>query len=202
MRAGRLSAEQANAVTDAAAVNPAAEADLLDLAQRESLQRTRAEADQRKAEATSEEAKRQRDERIRRERRARCSYRNGAGHLEAIGPVAAIKELEQALNSLVDQRMRATKAIEDREPAAAYRFDALIEATPEHRPRAPATSRGAAGCQHAGSRSSGSISQRSPAATPSPASCARSVASASRSQNSAARWATRCCNSSSPTAKP
>lgn len=55
VREGRLSPEQAGAVADAAAVNPDAENDLLEHAERESLRRTREEAERRKAEARSEE---------------------------------------------------------------------------------------------------------------------------------------------------
>ena len=65
LRAGLLSPEQAGAVSDAAVVNPEAEHDLLDLARRESLRRTRREAERRKAEAQSERQKAERDARVR-----------------------------------------------------------------------------------------------------------------------------------------
>ena len=61
VREGRLSPEQASAVADAAAVNPDAERDLLDRAQRDSLRRTRQEAERRKAEVRSEAEKAERE---------------------------------------------------------------------------------------------------------------------------------------------
>jgi len=128
VRAGLLSAEQAGVVADAASVNPGAESDLVAHAQRESLTRTKAEAERRKAEARSEDEVAARDARVRRERRVRCWYANGAGHLEAVGPVAAIKDMEAWINQQVDGRLRRKTAPTDREPAAALRFDALMGA--------------------------------------------------------------------------
>ena len=128
VRAGLLSAEQAGVVADAASVNPAAERDLVAHAQRESLTRTRQEAERRKAEARSEDEVAARDARVRRERRVRCWYANGAGHLEATGPVAAVKDLEAWINQQVDGKIRRKRDVADREPAAALRFDALMSA--------------------------------------------------------------------------
>ena len=128
VRAGLLSPEQAGVVADAASVNPGAESDLVEHAQRESLTRTRAEAERRKAEARSEDEAAARDARVRRERRVRCWYANGAGHLEAVGPISAIKDMEAWINQQVDGTLRRKRDVADREPAAALRFDALMGA--------------------------------------------------------------------------
>lgn len=129
LRDGRLSPEQAGAITDAAAVNPAAEADLLDLAERESLRQMREEAARRKAQAESDEAKRKRERRIHRERRVRTYTKDGAGHLHAVGPLAAIADIARALNDAVDRTFRERRDVKDREGADAYRFDALRDLT-------------------------------------------------------------------------
>ena len=127
VREGRLSPEQACAVADAAAVNPDAERDLLDRAQRDSLRRTRQEAERRKAEVRSEAEKAEREARVRNERSARFWYSNGAGHLEVRGPVAEMKELEQRIQREVDRKFRANRAPARRSSRANYAFDALIE---------------------------------------------------------------------------
>ncbi|MFN8052072.1 MAG: hypothetical protein U0Q22_11580 [Acidimicrobiales bacterium] len=128
VRAGLLSPEQAGAVADAAAVNPAAEEDLLDQAQRDSLRRTRQEAERRKAEAQSEQEKAEREERVTRERDVRFWYGNGAGHMEVRGPVAAMKDLEQRIQREVDQAFRAHRPlpVSQRGTRGNYAFDALM----------------------------------------------------------------------------
>ena len=127
VRAGRLSPEQAGAVAGAAAVNPEAEADLLDLAERESLKRTRQEAERRKAEVRSEEEKREREERVRRNRGLRFWFGNGAGNLHATGPIDALKELEALIQREVDRKFRANRGAATRESRDNYAFDALID---------------------------------------------------------------------------
>lgn len=130
VRDGKLSPEQADAVSDAAKVNPDAEADLLEAAQKESLRRMRQEAERRKAEARSEAEKAEREARVRRERSARFWYRNGAGHLEVTGPISDLKELEQRIQHEVDAAFRAKRATpvegERRDTRANYAFDALM----------------------------------------------------------------------------
>ena len=126
VREGRLSPEQAGAVADAAAVNPDAENDLLEQAQRDSLRRTRQEAERRKAEARSEEEKAERDRRVRRERNLRFWYGNGAGHAEVRGPVADVKALEALIQREVDRAFRANREPARREGRGAYAFDALM----------------------------------------------------------------------------
>ena len=126
VREGRLSPEQAGAVADAAAVNPDAEKDLLEQAQKDSLRRTRQEAERRKAEARSEAEKAERDRRVRRERNLRFWYGNGAGHAEVRGPVADVKAFEALIQREVDRAFRANRAPDKREGRGAYAFDALM----------------------------------------------------------------------------
>ncbi len=127
VREGRLSPEQAGAVADGATVNPDAEADLLAQAQRDSLRRTRREAERRKAEVRSEAEKAEREKKVRNERSARFWYGNGAGHLEVHGPVADLKELEQLIQREVDRRFRANRATAQRGSRSNYGFDALMD---------------------------------------------------------------------------
>ena len=127
VREGRLSPEQAGAVADAAVVNPDAERDLLDRAQRDSLRRTRQEAERRKAEVRSEAEKAEREARVRRERSARFWFSGGAGNLQVTGPVADIKELEQLIQREVDRKFRAHRTEAKRGSRANYAFDAVMD---------------------------------------------------------------------------
>jgi len=127
VRAGHLSPEQAGAVTDAASVNPGAETDLLDRARKDSLRRTRAEAERRKAEVRSEDEKREREERVRKNRGLRFWYGNGAGNLHATGPIDVVKELETLLQREVDRKFRVNRGSTSRESRDNYAFDALID---------------------------------------------------------------------------
>jgi hypothetical protein len=125
-RAGEFSPEQLGAVADASAVNPDAEADLLDRARRDSLRRTREEAERRKAEVRSEQDKVERERRVRAERDVRFWYGNGAGHMQADGPIADIKQLEQRLQREVDKAFRANRDPSKRQSRGNYAFDALM----------------------------------------------------------------------------
>ncbi|MFN8052929.1 MAG: hypothetical protein U0Q22_15900 [Acidimicrobiales bacterium] len=125
LRAGNLSAEQADAVSDAATANPAAERDLLDRARRESLKGLREEAERRKAQAERDpEAKRRR---IHRERSVRSWVKGGVWHLFARGPVDLGAEVQQTIERLVDERYRHPAPEAEREPREAYAFDGLVE---------------------------------------------------------------------------
>src|SRR6185295_15324438 len=79
LRRGDLSADQASAVADAAAVNPDAERDLLEKAKNESLKGLKDEAARRKAQGQSAE---EQQKRIHRNRRYRAwTDRDGARHV-------------------------------------------------------------------------------------------------------------------------
>ena len=98
LKTGALSPQQADAIADAATTNPNAEHDLIDLAQRESLRRTREEAARRKAEIDNERTKRDREARIRRQRSCRSwTTPDGTGHLRANGPAEHIADIAREL---------------------------------------------------------------------------------------------------------
>lgn len=122
------------AVAGAAAVNPEAEADLLDLAERESLKRTRQEAERRKAEVRSEEEKREREERVREESgsavlvRERC--RQPARHRSGS---TCWKELEALIQREVDRKFRANRGSGHSGVAGQLRVRLAHRPRPPHR---------------------------------------------------------------------
>jgi polyhydroxyalkanoate synthesis regulator phasin len=106
---GRLSPDQASAVTDAAAVNPTAEKDLLGQAENDSLKNLRDEAARRKAEVEDQERKRQR---IHRERRARVWIgRDGAWNFQATGPIELGSRFQQQWQRFTNAHYQHTKAL-------------------------------------------------------------------------------------------
>jgi hypothetical protein len=124
VREGRLSPEQASAISDAAAVNPAAEAGLLDLAGNESLKGLKDRAADAKAEVEDVE---QREKRIRKNRRCRTWVgRDGSWNLSATGPVAEGSGFEVALEQLIDQTFTDARLAGRRESRDNYAFDALM----------------------------------------------------------------------------
>jgi hypothetical protein len=124
VREGRLSPEQAAAISDAAAVNPAAEAGLLDLAETESLKGLKDQAAEAKAEVEDLE---EREKRIRKNRRARVWVdRDGRWNLSAQGPLADGSGFEVALERLIDQRFTDARLAGIRETRDNYAFDALM----------------------------------------------------------------------------
>lgn len=125
LRDGLLSPDQAAAVADAATVNPDAEADLIRLAEQESLRRLRDEAARRRAEREDGERRR---ERIRRRRSARCwTDRDGAWNLSAIGPADAGSGFMVEWERLTDERFHAARRAGERGTREQYAFDALAK---------------------------------------------------------------------------
>lgn len=125
LRDGLLSPDQAAAVADAATVNPDAEADLIRLAEQESLRRLRDEAARRRAEREDGERRR---ERIHRRRSARCwTDRDGAWNLSAIGPGEAGSGFMVEWERLTDERFQAARRAGERGTREQYAFDALAE---------------------------------------------------------------------------
>src|SRR5437763_11833286 len=113
-RAGRLSPQQAAAITDAAAADPTAEDDLLDLAERASLGELRDEAARRKAAAEDLEAKHQR---IHAERHVRSwTGPDGAWKLSASGPPESGAQFMARLQPIVDQIFKQARVEGRREP--------------------------------------------------------------------------------------
>jgi len=124
LREGRLSPDQAETVADAAAVNPAAERDLLSLAGRETLSGLKDEAAKRKAQVEDREA---RERRIHRERRCRTwTDRDGAWNLAARGPAAMGAAFLVELERLTRSQFEAARCEDRREERDAYAFDALM----------------------------------------------------------------------------
>jgi hypothetical protein len=137
MRDGLLSPDQAAAVSDAAAVNPDAEADLIELAEQESLRRLRDEAARRRAEREDGERRRQR---IHRRRRARAwTDADGAWNFSATGPAEIGSGFVVEWERLTDERCRAARRSGERGTREQHAFDALAElATRSHRRRSAA----------------------------------------------------------------
>ncbi|HEV3355006.1 MAG TPA: hypothetical protein VG076_18895, partial [Acidimicrobiales bacterium] len=124
-RTGKLSPDQQAAITDAADVDPRAEADLLNMADRgASLQELRDEAARRKAQAQNpEDAHR----RIHAERHARSwTGPDGAWNFGARGTADAGATFMAALRERADALFKKARAEGRHEPPEAYLFDALM----------------------------------------------------------------------------
>jgi hypothetical protein len=122
-KAGRLSAEQAEAVADAAAAAPGAEGALLEAAERESLGGLKARCAQAKASADHDPEATAR--RIHRARSCRTyTDADGVGHLHLSGPNAVVARMANAINDRADQLFRTARTEGRREPTEAYGFDA------------------------------------------------------------------------------
>ena len=123
-RSGKLSPEQAAAITDAAGDDPEAENDLLALAQRASLAELRDEAARRKAAATDPD---ERHKRIHAERHLRqWTGPDGAWKLAASGTPEAGAKFMARLRPLIDSIFKKARAEDRHEPLEAYAFDALM----------------------------------------------------------------------------
>jgi hypothetical protein len=123
-RKGNLSPQQAAAITDAAEVDPKAEDDLLDLAEKASLGELRDEAGRRKAAATDPE---ERHKKIHDERHVRSwTGPDGRWKLSAEGTPEAGAKFMARLRSIADGIFKKARAEGKREPTEAYLFDALM----------------------------------------------------------------------------
>ena len=136
MKNGSISPDQADAVTDAAAADPAAEDDLLDLAERDTTKNLREEAARRKAAATDDAT---RERRIRRERSVRRYIdREGAFHLHLRGPAADGARLEALLRPHEEQAFRTGRTDGIRDTFENRSYDALLALLGLNGPGAPA----------------------------------------------------------------
>jgi hypothetical protein len=127
VRSGRLSAQQAAAIAEAAAADPDAEQSLLDAGSDESLAELRARADRVKAAARSAEEEAERQERIRRSRSLRrCQAPDGAHELHARGTAADIAAFWARLQPFIDAEFEKARSEDRRESVDAYAFDALL----------------------------------------------------------------------------
>jgi hypothetical protein len=123
-RNGKLSPEQQAAITDAADVDPAAEEDLLNMANGASLQELRDESARRKA-AAQDPA--DRHQRIHDERFVRSwTGPDGAWNLAARGTPDAGARFMARLQTSADAIFKTARAGGRREPPEAYLFDALM----------------------------------------------------------------------------
>jgi hypothetical protein len=119
---GELSPEQADAIADAASADPRAEGELLELAQRGSLQELRDACARVKARVIDLDARRRR---IHAERSMRDWVdRDGRGHLHVTDNPERIASIASRLDKEAE-RKRATAPAGEREPLVAYRADAL-----------------------------------------------------------------------------
>ncbi|MCZ7534915.1 MAG: 13E12 repeat family protein [Acidimicrobiia bacterium] len=143
VRAGNLSGAQASEVTAAAAVNPAAERRLLDVASHNSLAELHNEALRAKAAGDPDPDSTYR--RIHTNRQLRTfTDSEGAWNLRARGPAHTGALIERALDELIDGFYRARRTTEH-EPREAYAYDALLglagdspgNARPTQRPPQP-----------------------------------------------------------------
>jgi hypothetical protein len=127
VRSGKLSAQQAAAVAEAATVDPDAERELLDAAPDESLAELRNRAERVKAAARSAEEEQAREERIRRSRALRKSVAtDGAHELHARGTASDIAAFWAQLQPFIDTEFKRAREEGRRESADAYAFDALL----------------------------------------------------------------------------
>ena len=124
MKKGKISPDQADAVADAATADPAAEQDLLDLAERDTNKNLKEEAARRKAAATDRET---RDRRIHRDRSHR-SYidRDGAWNLHVRGTAADGARYAEAHRPLEEQAFRTHRSDGMRDTYANRSYDAFM----------------------------------------------------------------------------
>src|SRR5947209_14407183 len=124
-RAGKLSPQQAAAITDAAAADPKVEDDLLDLAQRASLGELRDEAARRKAATEDQEEKHRR---IHAERHLRSwTGPDGAWRMTASGTPDAGAKFMARIQPIADAIFHQARREGLHEPPEAYLFDALMK---------------------------------------------------------------------------
>ena len=135
LKQGRLSPDQAGAVSDAAVVNPAAEKDLLDQAERDSLKNLRDEAARRKAEAEDLEAKRKR---IHNARRARVWIgRDGAWNFQATGPIELGSRFQQQWERFTNAHFHHHRSTGNHQSHDNNAFDAFLALTGTTTPTTP-----------------------------------------------------------------
>jgi hypothetical protein len=131
LRDGALSAPQAAEVVDGATADPAAEARLIDLAQRVSLKELHDEVLRLRAAADPEPETTHR--RIHQQRFLRTwTDREGGWNLAARGTVGAGWKIEAALRPLIDEQPRRARAQRRWQPRKAFAFDALVQLSLRH----------------------------------------------------------------------
>ena len=158
VRRGELSRAQAEAITDAAAVNPGAEQSLLEVAGTGTLAELRERANRAKAAADPDPDATHR--RIHRERRVRrWTDAEGGWNIQGRGTADAGALINAALDPIIDEVFRAAHRAGRNESRDAYAFDALLELV--------CRARGQTALPTAGDHD-GAAADRSPRRSPSP----------------------------------
>jgi hypothetical protein len=125
LRSGRLSLDQASAVTDGAAADPSAEDELLNAASRESVRELRGRAERIKAAALADDAARH--EAIRKKRSAReWIGDDDVWHLHLKGTKDAGARFMARHRPFVDAEFKRARKEGRREPHEAYAFDGMM----------------------------------------------------------------------------
>jgi len=138
MVAGAISPHQAETIADAAAVNPAAEDDLLEAAGTDNLNELRGRA--RRAKAAADPDPDATHRRIHRDRRlSRYTDSGGAWNLVARGTADQGAILNAALDPLIDEIFEQNRVKGTREARDTYAFDALVELAHRATGATPAT---------------------------------------------------------------
>lgn len=125
LRSGRLSLDQAAAVSDGAAADPSAEEELLAAASRESVRELRGRAERVKAAALPDD--RARHDAIRRRRSAREYIGDdGAWNLHLRGTTDAGARFMAHARPFIDSEFKTARKEGRREPIEAYAFDGIM----------------------------------------------------------------------------
>lgn len=127
VRRGELSAKQAEAITDAASIDPSAERRLLDRARDTSLRELQDECRRTRANADPDPDATARRVHAKRSYRAWTDVDGAIGHLHLSGPVATIARIDNGVRHRADKIFRAGRCEGRREPADSYAFDAAAE---------------------------------------------------------------------------
>jgi hypothetical protein len=136
LRRGELSPAQTETIADAAAVNPAAEQSLLEVARQNDLGELRTRAHRAKAAGDRDpDATHRRLHHQRRLRRFTDS--EGAWNLSARGTPDAGARLNAALDPVIDELFRAARRQGRHEAREAYAFDAMLELAHRARSHTP-----------------------------------------------------------------
>jgi hypothetical protein len=136
MKKGKISPDQADPVADAATADPAAEEDLLDLAERDTQKNLKDEAAKRKAAATDTET---RDRRIHRERSGReWIDRNGAWNMHLTGTAADGARFAARARPVIEQIFRTGRTDGTRDTFENRFYDAALALMGVGSPASPA----------------------------------------------------------------
>lgn len=135
LRRGEITPRQAEQVAEAAAVDPAAEQELLGQArQGKPMRDLRKTANRFKAAATSRLEERERMRRWRQARDVRFWVgSDGLAHLDAVGPLAELAAVRAAMDSRADQLFATARQLGEPTDPRHLRFDALVELATEQR---------------------------------------------------------------------